>query len=155
MAKIGEQAPDFKLFNSEKKEISLADFKGQNLVILFFPLAFTGVCTIELCTVRDDIANYKNINSAVVGVSVDSVFTLAKFKEEQGLNFDLLSDFNAEAATAYGAKYDSFVMNMKNVARRAAFVIDKAGIVRYAEVLESAGDLPNFLEIKNTLASLN
>ncbi|TAH07291.1 MAG: peroxiredoxin [Runella slithyformis] len=151
----GDQAPDFTLFNTDKKPVSLADFKGKNLIVHFFPAAFTGVCTTQLCTMRDDLNYYKNLDTEVVGVSVDSLFALGKFKEEQNYNFDLLSDFNKTTAQAYGAFYEHFVLNMDGVAKRAAFVIDGNGQVQYAEVLESAGDLPNFLAIKETLTSLN
>jgi peroxiredoxin len=151
----GQKAPDFTLFNSEKNKVSLSDFKGKNLVILFFPQAFTGVCTTELCSVRDNMNIYTGLNAQVVGVSVDSIFTLAKFKEEQQYNFPLLSDFNKTVSQAYGAFYDEFVFEMKGVSRRAAFVVDKEGTVQYAEVLESAGDLPNFEAIKTTLSGLN
>ncbi len=151
----GDKAPSFTLFDTEKNEKSLSDFSGQNVVLLFFPAAFTSVCTKELCNTRDDLAYYQGLNAQVLGVSVDSVFTLAKFKEEQSLNFPLLSDFNKEAARAYNAIYEDWIMGMKGVAKRSAFVIDKNGVVRYAEVLESAGDLPNFAVIKETLSGLN
>jgi len=151
---IGQAAPDFSLFDTEKTKIALADQKGSNVVLLFFPLAFTGVCTTELCNIRDNIAAYNSTNAKVFGISVDSLFTLGKFKEEQHLNFPLLSDFNKEVAAAYGALYENFVLDMKGVAKRSAFVIDKEGIVRYAEVLESAGDLPNFSAIQATLQGL-
>ncbi|GAB4148370.1 MAG: peroxiredoxin [Bacteroidia bacterium] len=150
----GSPAPNFKLVNTEKKEVTLADFKGKNLVVLFFPLAFTSTCTKELCSVRDDIAFYNNINAEVVGISVDSPFTLGKFREEQQLNFQLLSDFNKEASTAYGSIYEDFVLGMKGVSKRSAFVIDKDGIIRYAEVLENAGEIPSFENIRKTLESL-
>lgn len=151
----GQSAPDFSLFNSEKAKVSLSDYKGKNLVVLFFPLAFTGVCTTELCSVRDNMNIYTGMNADVVGISVDSLFTLGKFKEENGLNFPLLSDFNKEISQAYGAFYDEFVLDMKGVSRRAAFVVDGQGIIQYAEVLESAGDLPNFDAIKDTLSTLS
>ena len=151
----GQIAPDFSLFNTEKNKVNLADYKGKNLVILFFPLAFTGVCTTELCSVRDNLNVYTSLNADVVGISVDSLFSLGKFKEEQQYNFPLLSDFNKETSQAYGAFYDEFVLDMKGVARRAAFVVDRDGVVQYAEVLESAGDLPNFDAIKETLSGLN
>lgn len=149
-----QSAPDFALFNSDKIEVSLKDFKGKNLVILFFPQAFTGVCTTELCNIRDNYNSYTALNADVIGISVDSIFTLAKFKEEQHYNFPLLSDFNKNVSQAYGAFYDEFVFGMKGVSRRAAFVVDKNGTVQYAEVLESAGDLPNFDAIKETLSAL-
>jgi peroxiredoxin len=151
---VGEQAPDFKLFNTDKAEINLADYRGKNVVVLFFPLAFTGVCTAELCQMRDDIATYSGLNAEILGISVDSIFTLGKFKEEQNLPFNLLSDFNKEIAQSYGSYYDTFVFGMKGVAKRAAFVVDATGVIRYAEVLESAGDLPNFEAVKATLESL-
>lgn len=151
--KVGDNAPDFKLFSSELKEVSLADYKGQKLVIHFFPLAFTGTCTTQLCTMRDSFGYYEGMNAAVVGISIDSPFTLAKFKEVESYQFPLLSDFNKEASQAYGAFYDEFVFNLKGVSKRAAFVIDEEGKVIYAEVLESAGDLPNFEAIKELVAS--
>ncbi len=154
MSLLHTTAPAFKLFNTEKKEISLSDYKGKNVVLLFFPLAFTSVCTAELCTIRDNIAQYNAANAIVLGISVDSLFTLEKFKSEQGLNFDLLSDFNKEASTQYGSLYDSFAFGMKGVSKRSAFVIDGEGTVRYEEVLDNAGEQPSFDNIKATLASL-
>lgn len=151
---VGDLAPDFKLFSSDKQEISLSDYRGKNVVILFFPMAFTGVCTTELCSMRDNIADYEGLNAQIVAISVDSPFTLDKFKTEQHLNFPLLSDFNKEVSKAYGALYEEFVMGMKGVSRRAAFVIDKEGHVKYSEVLESAGDLPDFDAVKASLTAL-
>jgi peroxiredoxin len=152
--KIGDIAPPFTLKSSEKKEISVTDFHGKNVVLLFFPLAFTGVCTAELCSVRDNIGEYEKLNAEILAISVDSLFTLGKFKEEQGYNFLLLSDFNKEVSTKYGALYEQFAHNMRGVSKRAAFVIDKSGKIRYAEVLENAGELPNFAAINETLDSL-
>ncbi|MEN0002561.1 MAG: peroxiredoxin [Bacteroidota bacterium] len=152
---VGDTAPAFTLRASDTSEVSLADYKGKNVVLLFFPLAFTGVCTTELCTMRDDIASYQGLDAEILAVSVDSLFTLEKFKAEQNLNFPLLSDFNKTASTAYGALYDQFVLDMQGVSKRSAFVIDKEGVVRYAEVLDNAGELPNFAAVKETLGSLN
>jgi peroxiredoxin len=153
--KIGDVAPDFTLVSDAKESVTLSSHKGKNVVVLFFPLAFTSVCTTELCTMRDDMADYQHLNANVLAISVDSPFTLERFKQDQNFNFPLLSDFNKEVASAYGALYEDFVMGMKGVAKRAAFVVDKEGIIRYAEVLESAGDLPNFESIKATLSELN
>ncbi|MEZ5040553.1 MAG: peroxiredoxin [Saprospiraceae bacterium] len=152
---IGDKAPAFTLYSSEKKEVSLADFEGKNVVLLFFPLAFTGVCTTELCSMRDNIADYEGLDAQILAISVDTLFTLDKFKAEQRLNFPLLSDYNKETAVAYDALYEEFVMGMKGVAKRSAFVIDKSGVIRYAEVLENAGELPNFEAVKATLSTLN
>ena len=152
---IGATAPAFTLYDSEKNKVSLADSQGKNTLLLFFPQAFTSVCTAELCSLRDNIATYNNANAQVFGISVDSVFTLAKFKADQQFNFSLLSDFNKDASTAYGAIYTDWILDMKGVSKRAAFVIDKEGIIRYAEVLENAGEQPNFEAIQQTLATLN
>lgn len=149
---VGDPAPNFKLHASDKSEVSLSDFKGKKVVLLFFPLAFTGVCTTELCTMRDDIANYTDLNAQVLAVSVDSLFTLEKFKEEQNLNFPLLSDFNKNVSASYGSLYEDFVLGMKGVSKRSAFVIDETGNVAYAEVLEDAGQLPNFEAVKAALS---
>jgi peroxiredoxin len=151
---VGQSAPDFTLYNTEKNKVSLADFRNKNVVILFFPLAFTGVCTSELCSMRDNLALYNGMNAEVIGISVDSLFTLDRFKKENNLNFTLLSDFNKEAATAYGTLYESFVFDMLGVAKRSAFVVNGHGTIQYAEVLESAGDLPNFEAIQACLKSL-
>lgn len=152
--KVGDKAPAFTLHSDEAKPVSLSDYAGQNVVLLFFPLAFTGVCTQEMCTMRDSIADYSGLNAQIIGVSVDSPFTLGRFKADQQLNFPLLSDFNKEVSRNYGSLYEEFVMGMKGVSRRSAFVIDKEGVIRYAEVLDSAGDLPNFAAVKETLAAL-
>src|SRR5438445_6022476 len=107
---IGQPAPEFSLYDSDKKKVSLNDFKGKNVLLLFFPQAFTGTCTQELCSTRDNIALYDKANAQVFGISVDSVFTLAKYKEEQHLNFPLLSDFNKETSTSYGSLYETFAL---------------------------------------------
>jgi peroxiredoxin len=150
----GDLAPDFKLFNTEKKEVQLSDFKGKNLIVHFFPMAFTGVCTTQLCTLRDAIHEYKNDRCDVVAISVDSLFSLGKFKAEQNLPFDLLSDFNKEVCQAYGAFIENFAFGMRGVAQRAAFVIDKEGKIAYAEVCPSPGELPDFKAIDQVLSEL-
>jgi len=152
---VGQQAPDFTLRDTEKNKVTLSEQKGKNVVLLFFPLAFTSVCTAELCGVRDNLAFYNNTNAVVYGLSVDSLFSLGKFKEEQKLNFTLLSDFNKEVSTAYDCIYCDWFNDMKGVSKRSAFVIDKEGVVKYAEVLENAGDVPNFEAIQQVLSTLN
>jgi len=140
----GQPAPQFTLFSSDKKEVSLADFKGKKVVLHFFPMAFTGVCTTQLCTMRDSFGYYDGLNAQILGISVDSPFTLAKFKEENNYQFPLLSDFNKEVSVAYDAIYEVFALGLKGVSKRAAFVIDEEQNVIYAEVLENAKDLPDF-----------
>jgi peroxiredoxin len=152
--KIGNKAPNFTLRDTSKNEVSLTDYLDNNVVLLFFPLAFTGTCTEELCQIRDEKSEYEKLDAQVLAISVDSLFTLGKFKEVEGYNFPLLSDWNKETARAYGALYEDFVLGMKGVAKRSAFVIDRKGMIRYAEVLENAPELPNFKAIKATLESL-
>lgn len=149
----GQKAPLFTLKDTKRNMVSLEEQRGENVLLLFFPFAFSGTCTKELCATRDDIATYNNANAVVFGISIDSFFTLAKYKEDQQLNFELLSDFNKEASVAYDVLYDE-LLGMKGVSKRAAFVIDKEGIVRYAEVLENASELPDFGAIKETLEKL-
>jgi len=151
---IGQPAPGFTLYDSTKNKITLSDMKGQNVLILFFPLAFTSTCTAELCSIRDNISFYNNVNAKVFGISVDSLYTLAKYKADQNLNFTLLSDFNKEVSSLYGSLYEMFGYNMKGVSKRSAFVIDKDGIIRYAEVLENAGAQPNFKNLTLILEGL-
>ena len=151
---IGQPAPHFSLFDTDKKKVALSNYKGKNVLLLFFPQAFTGVCTKELCAVRDDISRYSNANAQVIGISVDSLFTLKKFKEDQHYNFLLLSDFNKEVSRAYGSIYESWTLEMKGVSKRSAFLIDTAGIVRYAEVLEVAKEVPDFEAINQVLSQL-
>ncbi|MFT6202542.1 MAG: peroxiredoxin [Spirosomataceae bacterium] len=152
--KVGDKAPNFTLINTETKEVSLSDYKDKNVVLLFFPLAFTGVCTTELCEMRDNIVTYSDLDAEIVAVSVDSPFTLAKFKEEQKLPFPLLSDFNKTTSEAYDSIYEDFVLGMKGVSKRSAFVIDKAGVIQHAEVLADAGKIPDFKAVQSVLAAL-
>jgi peroxiredoxin len=151
---VGQKAPDFSLYDSDKKKLSLSDFKGQNVLLLFFPLAFTSVCTAELCDMRDNLKMYEELNVQPIGISVDSLHTLRKFKEEQRLNFPLLSDFNKEVSQLYGCIYETFGFDMKGVSKRSAFLIDEEGVVQYAEVLENAGLQPDFQAIQVKLREL-
>ncbi len=150
----GTQAPDFALYDTEKKKIMLSQNRGKNVLLLFFPLAFTSTCTTELCSIRDNIKIYNNSNAEVFGISVDSLYTLGKFKEEQKLNFPLLSDFNKEVSEIYGSLYPVFGFDMKGVGKRSAFVIDGEGIVRYSEVLDNASEIPDFEAIQKVLSGL-
>jgi glutaredoxin-dependent peroxiredoxin len=148
---VGQKAPEFTLYSSEGKPVSLSDFKGKKLVIHFFPLAFTGVCTTQLCTVRDTFGTHQHHGAEVLAISVDTPFTLARFKSDQNLPFTMLSDFNKEVSRSFGAYYEEFVMGMRGVSKRAAFVLDEQHHVIYSEVLESAGDLPDFESIQQTI----
>jgi peroxiredoxin len=150
----GDEAPEFSLYDSDKNKVSLSDFRGKNVLLLFFPLAFTSVCTAELCSVRDNLKMYEKLDVQPIGISVDTLHTLAKFKAEQNLNFPLLSDFNKEVSKLYGSLYETFGFDMKGVSKRSAFLIDKDGVVEYAEVLDNAGLQPDFSAIQVKLREL-
>lgn len=150
----GDTAPDFELYTHEQEPWHLADQRGRPVVLLFFPGAFTSVCTTELNTVNNDLEAYKG--ATVVGISTDSPFVLNEFHSVQGFDFPLLSDHDAEVSAAYGAKYDGDFspMQLDRIAKRAAFVIDETGTLRYTEVLENAGKQPDFDAIKRTLQNV-
>ena len=150
----GDKAPDFSLTDTSGKKRSLPDLRndsGRDILLLFFPLAFSGVCTKELCTIRDNMKFYNSLNTNVAAISTDSFFTLREFKKSNNLNFHLLSDYNKEASAKYGALYDDY-FGMKGVTKRAAFIIDQDGIIKYAEVLEDSDELPDFKSIQFQLA---
>lgn len=155
MLQPGDKAPDFALRATDKSLIKLSEQRGKNVVILFFPFAFTSVCTKQLCYMRDSLAQYEKLDATILAISVDSPYTLAKWKEEQGFTFQLLSDFNKTASKKYDSLYKEFGLGLKGVSKRSAFVVDKSGVIRYAEVLENAGELPNFAALESVLKSLN
>ena len=151
---LNHKAPDFTLQNTNGDKVSLSDFKGRkNVVLLFFPLAFTSTCTEELCHTRDNLKIYNSLEAEILGISVDSFFTLKEFKKSQNINFQLLSDFNKEVSKDYDVLYEDF-FGMKGVSKRSVFIIDKEGRVAYIEVLDNASDLPDFNELQNRLAEL-
>ena len=154
MLQPGQEAPDFTLYDTEKHPVSLSQFRGRQVLLLFFPLAFTSVCTEELCAVRDALKIYESLDVQPLGISVDSLYALRKYKAEQNLNFPLLSDFNKDVSESYDCLYQQFGFGMKGVSKRAAFIVDAEGIVQYAEVLENAGLQPDFEAIKVKLRAL-
>lgn len=151
---VGQTAPDFSLYDSDKKLVTLSEHRGSNVLLLFFPLAFTSVCTAELCSMRDNLKLYDGLNTTSFGISVDSLYSLKKFKEEQAINFALLSDFNKEVSKAYDCIYEEFGYGMRGVSKRSAFLIDSSGVVQYAEVLENAALQPDFEKIQVKLRDL-
>lgn len=149
------KAPNFTLKNTEGKEVSLADFeRKRKVVLLFFPLAFSTTCTEELCTTRDNMKLYNALNATVIGISVDSFFTLKAFKKAENLNFTLLSDFNKEVSRGYQVLYDDYY-GMKGVSKRAVFIIDREGIIQHREILEDSGKLPDFRAVQKTLSAIS
>jgi peroxiredoxin len=149
---VGQKAPDFSLKTNKMKDFKLSEYQGkQNVVILFVPLAFTGVCTKEFCSVRDDINTMQNENTQVVGISVDSPFSLDAWATKESYNFPLLSDFNKEVSASYGSIYEN-LLGFKGVSKRSAFVVDKKGVVQYAWVSEDAAKVPEFDSIRECLS---
>lgn len=152
--KIGDVAPDFELFTHETESWRLSEHRGQPVVLLFFPGAFTSVCTSELNTVNNQLPDFGDAH--VVGISTDSPFALDEFCSVHGFEFPLLSDHNAEVSELYGAKYDqNFTpMNLDRISKRAAFVVDAEGKVQYREVLENAGKQPDLDRVRETVSQL-
>jgi len=153
--KVGDRAPDLTLPSHSLEEISLADFRGkQPVVLLFFPLAFTSTCTEELCTVGEDLDSYRDLEAQVLALSVDSPFVLQKFRAECRAEFPFLSDFNRKAAEAFGVVRESPLgPGLWGVSDRAAFVIDREGTIVYAWRSTNPGKLPPFEELKEALAA--
>lgn len=159
---VGTQAPDFELttLGADGPEIvRLADHLGEgSIVLLFVPMAFTGVCTKEFCSVTSELADYESLNAKVFGISGDNPFAQQNWKEKEGIGLTLLSDYEHTAAKAYDVAYPSFLpeknLKMGGVPKRSAFVLDKAGIVQYSESSDNPGDLPDFEAIKAKLKEL-
>lgn len=156
--KVGDKAPDFTLksknLTGDFKEISLSDYKGKNVVLFFFPGAFTGVCTDEVCSITGGLKEYEDLGANVLGISVDSTFAQEGWTKQYGIKIPLLSDFNKEIIVKYGTIYpDGVFLGMNGVSKRSVFVIDKEGKIKYSEILEDAGKLPDFEKIKGALKS--
>ena len=152
----GQEAPDFNLYDDEKKPFTLSDARGKhNVLLLFYPGAFTGVCTTELNTVTNDISEYGE-DTLIVGISTDSPFVLSEFKKVHSFGFPLLSDHNAEVSASYGSKYENDFTDMKldRISKRSAFIVNKDGLIEYVEVLDNAGNLPDLESIKSLLAGI-
>ena len=150
---IGNDAPDFNLVGTDLQPIKKADFKNKNIVLLFFPLAFTSVCTKEMCMARDDHSMYNDLNAEVIGISVDSPFVLKKFAEENNLNFKLGSDFSRSVSRDYDTLFSDDFMGLTEFSKRSAFIIDGDGKLRHIEMVEG-GKVPNFEMIKEVLSEL-
>ncbi|MHB8360723.1 MAG: peroxiredoxin [Thermoplasmataceae archaeon] len=150
--KIGEKAPDFETIDSNLKTKKLSDYKGNKVVLAFFPGAFTGVCTKEMCNFRDSMQNFNDMKAKVIGISVDQPFSLAQFSKENNLKFDLLSDHTREISKKYGGIHNDFA-GAKNLtaSKRAIFVLDENGIIKYNWVSENPGVEPNYSEINKVL----
>lgn len=151
---LNQTAPDFTLYNTAKQTTSLSSLRGKKVVLLFIPAAFSETCTREFCQVRDELEIYNNLDAVVFGISTDSVWSLAAYKKEQNLNFELLSDYNKEVCRLYDVLHEEFAFGMKGVAKRAAFVIDRQGVVRYSEIVTVRDTVPDFVRIREVLSSM-
>ena len=155
---IGSKAPDFTLKSMSSGELGdiqlSANYGEKNTLLLFVPLAFTGVCTQELCDVSGGLDDYSDLNANVIAISVDSPFAQAQWAEKENISITLASDLNKKTAADYGVLLDD-LLGLGSVSARAAFVIDKEGTVQYAEQTETPKDLPNFDAIKEALSKLN
>jgi peroxiredoxin len=162
MLTVGTQAPDFSLSTlgaSGPALVKLSDLLTEGPVLLLFvPMAFTGVCTQELCEISKGIEDYKNLNAQVIGISGDNPFAQKAWAEKEGITITLLSDYEHAVAKDYGIAYDSFLpeknLPMGGVPKRSAFIVDTAGIIQYAESNANPGQLPDFEAIKSRLAEL-
>src|SRR5215212_10252078 len=153
-ADVGSKAPDFTLMNQERQPVTLSELKGKPVVLAFFPAAFSGTCQKEMCTFRDSMAQLNQAQAQVYGISVDTFFSLKAFQDQQHLNFPLLSDFNKEVIRDYGV-FNEDMIGLKGIAKRAVFVIDGSGVVRYREVLEDARNEPDYDKVFSAIASLS
>ena len=147
---VGGTAPDFELSNQYGEPVRLSSFRGQNVVLVFYPFAFSGICTGELCEIRDNLALFEDANAVVLGVSVDSKFSLRAYAAQEGYSFDLLADFwpHGGVAAAYGV-FDAD----SGMARRGTFIIDAAGVIRY-RVVNPRGQARDFEGYRAALATL-
>lgn len=154
--RVGDPAPDFSLAPGPGPDrVTLSQYKGEdNVVLLFFPLAFSSVCRDELCQVGEAWPDVSELGAKLLAISVDSPFVVQQFGRDIGADFPILSDFNKEAITAYDVRYEDF-FGMKGVAKRSAFVVDRAGVIRYAWVTEDADELPDFDAIQAAVDSLS
>ncbi len=155
MVDIGAKAPNFSLLNTKREAVSLESMKGKNVVVAFFPAAFTGVCEKELCTFRDSMAKFNDLNANVVGICVDAPFSNAAFAERNNLNFDVLSDYQREAVKAYGVAHDDFAnMPGYTAAKRSVFVVNGDGNVAFSWVADNPGQEPDYAAVTSAVEAL-
>jgi len=151
---VGDKAPDFTLPDTQKTARSLSEFLGKKTVLAFFPGAFTGVCTKEMCTFRDLLARLGELNAQVVGISVDSPFANKAFADQNNLSFPLLCDYDRKVIKRYGIALPNFSgLQGYTAAKRSVFVLDKDGVIKYKWVSDDPGVEPNYDEVMNALAS--
>ncbi len=150
---VGSTAPDFTLVNQDRQPVHLSDYRGRPVVLAFFPAAFSSTCTHQLCTFRDGLSKLEAAKAQVFGISVDSFFALKAFQDQQSLAFPLLSDFNKEVIRQYDV-FNEDMIGLHGLAKRAVFVLDKNGVVRYREVLDDARNEPDYQKVFEAVAPL-
>lgn len=152
MIEVGEKVPEFNLKDTKGKKQSLYRLlQNGQVVLLFFPFAFSGACTEELCKVRDNMKIYRSLDATVIGISVDSLFVQEAFRKAQNLNFMLLSDFNKEVSRQFGVLNESY-HEMKGVSKRSVFVIGKDGVIKHIEIIKESEKLPDFKAILSAIS---
>ena len=152
---VGQSAPEFSLYDADRTRQSLSDFKGKNVVLAFYPGAFTGVCTTEMCALRDRMDQFKSLNAQVLGISVDSPFSQKAWADTNNLNFPILSDYSRQVVNLYDVALENLAgLEGYVAANRAVFVVDKDGVVRYKWVAPSPADEPDYDEIRGALEGL-
>lgn len=152
---VGQDAPDFGLYDTNRKKVTLSSYRGKNVVLMFFPFSFSSTCTKEMCEMGENYSFYENLNAEVIGISVDSLFTNKKFKEVYNLPFPLLSDFNKEVSLLYDSLAESFAYEYRGVSKRSTFVIDGNGKIAYIEILSWPVDYPDMQKLKDAVSGLN
>jgi peroxiredoxin len=152
-AELGSKAPEFTLMNQDREPVTLSQLHGKPVVLAFFPAAFSSVCQKEMCTFRDSMGQLAKANAQVLGISTDTFFALKAFQDQQKLNFPLLSDFNKQVIREYGV-FNEDMIGLKGISKRAVFVLDQNGVVKYREVLDDARNEPDYQKVYDSLASL-
>ena len=156
MSNLNETAPDFNLKNTEKNDIALSSYKGKTVVLAFYPGAFTGVCDTEMCSLRDNINSFNDLNATVLGISVDSPWANAEFAKKYEINFNLLSDYNRDVSKVYDMIFNGLGgLEGYECSNRGVIIIDRQGLIQYRWVAENPGVEPNYSEIIEKVKSLS
>ncbi|MCH2404363.1 MAG: redoxin domain-containing protein [Thaumarchaeota archaeon] len=156
MTDVGSNIPSFELPDADGKFVNISEFKGKNIVLIFYPAAFTGVCKTELCHFRDDLSKFSNMEAEVIGISVDYPFSVKEFSTTNNINFLLLCDYNKTVIKQFDIEFsDFFNLEGYTVAKRSVFIVDKAGIIQYKWIADDPGQEPDYAEIDSKISSMN
>ena len=156
MTDVGSNIPSFELPDADGKFVNISEFKGKNIVLVFYPAAFTGVCKTELCHFRDDLSKFSNMEAEVIGISVDYPFSVKEFSTTNNINFLRLCDYNKTVIKQFDIEFsDFFNLEGYTVAKRSVFIVDKAGIIQYKWIADDPGQEPDYAEIDSKISSMN